>query len=73
VPANIVLNDARPAFLYSSRTTGPVKDARGPWLLEGDWWESWRWAREEWDIATEDGVYRLVRDGSDWFLDGIYA
>ncbi len=73
VPANIVLNDKRPAFLYSSRTTGPVSDARGPWLLEGDWWESWNWSREEWDIATEDGVYRLVRDGSDWFLDGLYA
>jgi protein ImuB len=73
VPANVILNEARPAYLYSSRATGPIRDARGPWLLDGGWWEAGAWAREEWDIATDDGLYRLVRAEGGWFLDGIYA
>jgi protein ImuB len=73
VPANIIVNDARPAFLYSSRSTGPIRDARGPWLQDGDWWEKRNWSREEWDIATDDGLYRLVHSAEEWFLDGIYA
>jgi protein ImuB len=73
IPANIILKDVQPAFLYSSRSTGAIRDARGPWLLEGNWWEDRHWSREEWDIATEDGIYRLVHTGQQWFLDGIYA
>jgi len=73
VPARIELNAARPAYVASSRSTGPIHEARGPWFLEGNWWESRRWSREEWDIATGDGLYRLVRTGNGWALDGIYA
>jgi protein ImuB len=73
VPANVVLNETRPAYLYSARSTGAIRDARGPWLLDGDWWEKRAWSREEWDIATDDGLYRLVRTEQSWFLDGIYA
>jgi protein ImuB len=73
VSANVILNDVRPAFLYSSRCTGPIKDVRGPWLMEGHWWETSHWEREEWDVATDEGIYRLVRVGEGWFLDGIYA
>ncbi len=73
VAANIILSETRPAYLYSARSTGPIRDARGPWLLDGNWWESRRWSREEWDIATDDGLYRLVRAEGQWFLDGIYA
>jgi protein ImuB len=72
VPAQIILDEVRPAFLYSARSTGPIKDARGPWRLEGNWWEH-AWAREDWDIVTEDGIYRLVHAEETWFLDGIYA
>jgi protein ImuB len=72
VPAQIILDEIRPAFLYSARSTGPIKDARGPWLLEGNWWER-AWAREDWDIVTEDGIYRLVHAEESWFLDGVYA
>jgi protein ImuB len=73
VPANVIRNEARPAYLYSARSTGPIRDARGPWLLDGNWWEQGAWSREEWDIATDDGLYRLVCAEGNWFLDGIYA
>jgi hypothetical protein len=42
-------------------------------MLEGNWWEKRSWSREEWDAATEEGVYRLVSVEGDWFVDGIYA
>ena len=73
LPANIILNGGLPAFLYSPRSNGPIKEARGPWRLEGNWWEERHWSRKEWDIATDDGIYRLVHTGDGWFLDGIYA
>ena len=73
VAANVILNEVRPAYLYSSRSTGPIRDARGPWHLDGNWWEKRPWSREEWDIATDDGLFRLVRAEENWFLDGIYA
>ena len=73
VPAQIVFNDCEPAFVYSSRFTGQIRETCGPWRSEGNWWESRRWSREEWDAATEDGIYRLVRVENGWFLDGIYS
>jgi protein ImuB len=73
LPAKVILNDFQPAFLYSSRITGPIKEACGPWVMEGNWWESRHWFREEWDALTEEGIYRLVHIGEDWFLDGVYV
>jgi protein ImuB len=71
--AKVILNEVRPTFLYSAPSTGPIEDARGPWHIEGNWWENRAWSREEWDIATHDGIYRLVQADERWFLDGIYA
>ena len=73
VQAQIVLHENRPAYLYSAHATGPIHDARGPWHLAGNWWEKRHWEREEWDIALDNGLYRLLRTESDWFLDGTYA
>ena len=73
IHARVVLEEVRPVLLSSSRGTGPITEARGPWLLEGNWWESKRWSREEWDVATDDGLYRLVHVEEGWFLDGIYV
>jgi len=73
-PARVILDETRPAFLYSSPSTGPIREACGPWRLAGNWWEEERsWSREEWDISTADGFYRLVQAGAGWFLDGMYA
>jgi protein ImuB len=73
ISADVVLNGESPAYLYSARESGPIREARGPWRMEGDWWDVRPWAREEWDIATDEGMYRLVRAEGQWFLDGIYA
>ena len=73
IPVNVVLSEIQPAFLYSNRFTGPIKQACGPWLIRGRWWDKRQWTREEWDAATEEGVYRLVHDAKGWFLDGVYS
>jgi protein ImuB len=47
----------------------------GPWRSSGEWWDSERWAREEWDVALDDHtVIRLLHDPLEtvWFLDGVY-
>ena len=74
VAARVLRNEGGPVFLYSPPSTGPVREARGPWRLAGHWWQHDRhWTREEWDIATADGFFRLVQDGAQWFIDGVYA
>ena len=73
VPANVTLKERKPVFLCSSRCNGPVWEACGPWLREGHWWENKCWSREEWDVETESGIFRLVRTNGDWVLDGVYG
>ena len=69
----------RPAALLAGpRPRAASRTARGPWkATSGDWWrgES-RWARQEWDVQLADNggtLYRLVRSGGRWFLDGEYG
>lgn len=63
----------RPEFIVSAKMRGVIRDALGPYRASGGWWESARWATEEWDIATEDGgLYRLTRAGGEWRIEGSY-
>jgi protein ImuB len=73
IPAKVEVNDGFPAFVCSPRFTGPIVEACGPWLLEGNWWERRHWSREEWDAATPEGIYRLIQVDDAWFLDGVYV
>ena len=63
----------RPEFIVSAKVRGVIRDALGPYRASGGWWESARWATEEWDIETESGaLYRLVRAGGEWRIEGSY-
>ena len=47
----------------------------GPWRSSGEWWDTARWSREEWDVALDDTtLVRLVHDPlhATWYLDGAY-
>jgi protein ImuB len=71
--AEVEVKDRRPIAMKSSRFSGGISKANGPWLISGNWWDHHRWDREEWDVQTFDGnLYRLFQQDSDWFLDGVY-
>ncbi len=63
----------RPEFIVSEKVRGVIRDVLGPYRASGGWWESERWAMEEWDIETEaGGLYRLARAGGEWRVEGSY-
>jgi protein ImuB len=50
-----------------------IETAQGPWRSSGNWWDKQRWERDEWDVQTQDGLlYRLSRQNSNWFVEGVY-
>lgn len=52
---------------------GSVRVASGPWRLEEGWWTDSPTDREYWDIeVTGSGVYRIYRQQTRWFADGMY-
>jgi protein ImuB len=67
---------------------GKVVCLAGPWRTSGDWWRLNTWARDEWDVAVENGsgingghsgprqqmLYRIYRElrSKEWFVEGVY-
>lgn len=65
----------RPALVSAGPIRGKVADCAGPWRTAGDWWTGDPWARDEWDVALQDGaVYRIFCDlhTGRWFVEGCY-
>jgi len=59
--------------VFSEKARGAVRECLGPFRACGGWWESDRWATEEWDVALENGgLYRLARQGNVWRVEGSY-
>jgi protein ImuB len=48
------IQDSRPRALVFREKLYIVKDAYGPWLLGGDWWNQSRWTAEQWDLIAHD-------------------
>ena len=75
LPATVRLAGQVPRHVAAPSVTGNVTEAAGPWHSSGDWWTTYGWSREEWDVAlTDGGLYRIWRttDTRDWFIDGVY-
>lgn len=72
--ARVFLRDGVPARLRFADISSEVLIAAGPWRSSGEWWEQDSWAREEWDIALPEGLYRVVHDGRTgaWLVEGSY-
>jgi protein ImuB len=66
----------RPALVHGALSDiARVLRCAGPWRLSGEWWDTGRWSREEWDVALDDRtLIRLVHDvlHDQWFLDAVY-
>jgi protein ImuB len=64
-----------PLQVQAQGIRGRVTNAAGPWRTSGDWWRSDEWARDEWDIALNDGgVYRICCHHATgrWYVEGSY-
>ena len=63
-----------PVRIDSGEYAGTICAVTGPWILSGEWWEPSPWTREEWDIELDKGgVFRIFRQRSYWYLEGIYG
>jgi len=72
--AQVRVEGGQPASVETDGLRVRICRARGPWRLSGNWWDPQRWGRDEWDIECSDGgLYRLVREGGKWFLEGEYG
>ena len=75
VRAAVGWRDGEPVALETSRLSGVVAAASGPWKADGHWWRSGEsWEREEWDVELLNrGLYRLVFSEGDWWVEGRYG
>ena len=65
--------DRRPVWFRCSRAGGAIGACKGPWAHSGQWWEDGGWNRLEWDVELKTGgVYRLVKERSQWMVEGMY-
>jgi protein ImuB len=71
---SVQLRDGQPFRVESSRISGVVTAAFGPWKSGGDWWHrGLAWERSEWDVELRPhGLFRLVETGQGWMLEGYY-
>jgi protein ImuB len=74
LPARLEFTGSQPTYLWTENFHGALAATRGPWPSSGDWWQAGRaWRRTEWDIAlVPGGLYRLLRVGDAWFIEGEY-
>ena len=74
LPARLEFTQGRPTYLWTEQLRGEIAARSAPYPSSGDWWrEDLAWSRTEWDIAlAEGGLYRLLRQGRAWFLEGEY-
>jgi len=73
LPARVLCTENRPTSLSSRQVSGIIHARRGPWAHSGEWWEGKGWRRLEWDVELEaGGLYRLVREEGQWFVEGSY-
>ena len=82
-PTKLALRAFRPplaakmqaGFLSAPGIRGKIVQQAGPWRTSGDWWTTYAWARDEWDIELADGaLYRIYCDAQTgrWFIEGSY-
>lgn len=74
-PARVQAASGRPEHVSAQGIRGKVLSAAGPWRTSGDWWTRDPWARDEWDVALNDGaLYRIYCEhaGGRWFVEGSY-
>lgn len=73
--AQVVIAGSRPVVARVGGWGGAVVRCAGPYRRGGEWWSEEPFARDEYDVATADGVvWRLAFDHRQgrWLADGVY-
>ena len=72
VSAAVTVENKRLLFIKTARFSDGVRRYSGAWKENSYWWNN-PWCKKEWDIETENnGVFRLEKNGAEWFLTGEY-
>ncbi len=70
--AEVRVENKRLLHIKTAHFSGRVKKYSGVWKKTSQWWNR-PWSDQEWDIEVEErGMFRLGRNGSEWFLFGEY-
>ena len=81
LPANVLLQEGRPAQITFQKKQWNVVRASGPWRSSGEWWEENPWKEDAWDVEVHSSgetpssaVYCVVFDALQkrWFVRGSY-
>ena len=76
VAAEVRQREQRPAWIRSAVANGRVVRCAGPWRTTGGWWSSEeRFAFDQFDVQSEDGVVVRLRFDHvrrEWQIDAIY-
>jgi protein ImuB len=74
LPARVEFTNGQATYLWTEFFHDVVVSFHGPWPSSGEWWQADRaWDRTEWDLGlATGGLYRLLRVGDAWFIEGEY-
>jgi protein ImuB len=74
-PIEVECEEDVPRAVRWNRVRYAITGCAGPWRLSGHWWDVDGWARDDWDVALDDGtVCRIAHDlrTGTWSLDAVY-
>ena len=74
LPARVEFTNGQATYVSTEFFHDVIVSFHGPWPSSGDWWQADRaWDRTEWDLGlATGGLYRLLRVGDAWFIEGEY-
>ncbi|MGH7338790.1 MAG: hypothetical protein ACREI7_14510, partial [Myxococcota bacterium] len=76
LPAQVRRHQQSPAWIRSAIANGRIVRCAGPWRITGGWWSSEeRFAFDQFDVQSEDGVVVRLRFDHvrrEWQIDAVY-
>ncbi|MGC8916908.1 MAG: DNA polymerase Y family protein [Thermoanaerobaculum sp.] len=74
-PAQVTVVGSKPVVVRVNGSGGVVVAWAGPYRWQGEWWSEAAFSRDDYDVATADGVvWRVFYDRFQkrWYADGVY-
>jgi protein ImuB len=71
--AQVTVRNGILVFLQTQSFRGRVVECGGVWKESSQWWNGSFWEAYVWDVELENqSIYRLLKQGDDWFVIGEY-